>query len=481
MRYGKYCGPNWSAGKRQKSVCSNLPSTDKLDETCKTHDCDVHNARAAASRSALQQADRKFVKTAQQHGVLGRTMATLVNMAGPGTTHLRGSVAEKPVVISSMAKQTKNKTQQQPKKKVNQTNKGPSSTLGQVIRAPVNIGTSMTGHKPISKATTNGVMLTGRDYGCPVSASNSTYFQLGAAIPLNPSYFNGGVLGNVARAYNKFNFRKLVVHFVTRTPTSSNSEILLTQIDDIQTVNPDGAASSFLPRTMSRHGSVLGPLWANHSITVDVNKRQWCTVDCMQDADINDNTYGEVQAYVSGLITKSDVVGYLVVDYTIEFADAVFQPRSTLLPYACGLGSFLGMYYAAAPVAANAVAFAQDVPITAAGTGSIFKFTINNATSTYCTGLTAANSWNSSLFYFSNTTTETSSTNAVSITNGMVIYLVKRSTTAAAYLTLQSAIDGSASGQLFYQTSSTAADNNGILFGLIYQVQYGPADMSTPT
>lgn len=421
----------------------------------------------------MQAADKKFVRNSKKHGMLGRTMSALVNIAGPGTTHLRGTVLPGPVGISPMAKPKKTP---KPPAKNKPKSRNADKALGQVVRAPVNIGTTVQGHQPITKATTNGIIVTGRDFCQYVAASNVPSWQLGAAIPLNPAYFNGGVMGNLARAYAKFNFRKLVVHFVTRTPTSSNSEILLTQVDDIQVINPDGYNSNFLARAMSRHGSVLGPLWANHSMTLDVNKRQWCFVDCMQDADINDNTYGEIQAYVSGLITKSDFVGYLILDYTIEFADSVFQPRSALIPYACGPGSYLGMYYSTAPVAGNAALFAQDTPITAASPGSIFKFTINLNASTSCTGLTSSNSWDTSVYYQASTTTGSYLAEQMTMLNGMVIYLVKRATTAAAYTTLDGAIAGMATGQIFFRTSSTASDNSGILFGVIYQVQYGPKD-----
>lgn len=58
MKYhGNYCGPNWSAGKHQPSVVSDVPPVDEFDATCKEHDA------AYARKANLKEADYKFAKT----------------------------------------------------------------------------------------------------------------------------------------------------------------------------------------------------------------------------------------------------------------------------------------------------------------------------------------------------------------------------------------------------------------------------------
>ena len=55
MKYhGNYCGPNWSAGKHQGSVVSDVPAVDEFDETCKRHDA------AYATNADLLSADINF-------------------------------------------------------------------------------------------------------------------------------------------------------------------------------------------------------------------------------------------------------------------------------------------------------------------------------------------------------------------------------------------------------------------------------------
>lgn len=488
--YGNYCGPYWSAGTFQESVCSDVPSVNDLDEVCRTHDCEI--ARAKNARE-LRTADRKFIKDGMKHGFVGGMMSKLVSMAGPGAQHLRHAGpseddSSNPGLIKMNKKKGKKNANRSGSTALVQaaakpTKSKPAMAKTMVVsRAPVSIGTTIMGYRPRTQTTQNGVLISGRDFVSNVTASATSTWQLAAAIPLNPAFFVGTVLGNMSRTYQKFNIRKLVAHYVTLLPTSTTGEILLTATDNVSAVNADGSASTFLPRTMTANGSVMGPLWINHSYELDVKKRQWCLVDALQDVDINDNIYGELQVWVSCAgVAKSGSLGYVVLDYVMEFSDTMFQQHASLIPYACGCGIYLGLFNSAAPAANNAVMFNQDVPMVAAGQGSIFKFTVNLAASTFCTGLTAANSYKAATSYSSNTTTNSLQLFNITITNGQVLYLVKVGSTAVVYTSLTSAIAGEASGQLFYQTSSSASDNSGVFFGMIYQVQYGSADVSVPS
>lgn len=71
IRYhGNYCGPGWSAGKWQDSVCSDVPPIDDFDRTCKDHDCSYHRG------VNLKAADYKFYKQNVGKG-LKRTLAAV--------------------------------------------------------------------------------------------------------------------------------------------------------------------------------------------------------------------------------------------------------------------------------------------------------------------------------------------------------------------------------------------------------------------
>jgi len=54
---GNYCGPGWSAGEFQDSVCSTVPARSEFDMTCKEHDCSY-----ATPGSDLKAADEKFAR-----------------------------------------------------------------------------------------------------------------------------------------------------------------------------------------------------------------------------------------------------------------------------------------------------------------------------------------------------------------------------------------------------------------------------------
>lgn len=54
VRYhGNYCGPGWSNGKWQKSVCGSLPGIDNFDNSCKRHDCASIKGRNRAADIAF--------------------------------------------------------------------------------------------------------------------------------------------------------------------------------------------------------------------------------------------------------------------------------------------------------------------------------------------------------------------------------------------------------------------------------------------
>lgn len=68
--HGLYCGPGWSDGKYQSSVCGYAPAVDEFDQTCKEHDC------LYASGADLKDADESFYRR-NIGGGIKRTVAAL--------------------------------------------------------------------------------------------------------------------------------------------------------------------------------------------------------------------------------------------------------------------------------------------------------------------------------------------------------------------------------------------------------------------
>jgi len=260
----------------------------------------------------------------------------------------------------------------------------------------------------------------------------------------------------MARAYAKYRWKRVVVHFVTRQPTSVTGEIALVWSGNALEPAENGASGTFLARVMSRGNAILGPIWTNHSMEVPCDSN-WRLVDPLTSGAFADNVMGEVQAYTLAGVT--DTAGYLLVDYELEFKDTMFTPHSSLLPVSSGAGQQATLVdTSATPTANNAVIVGGGGVVTTTSNGAIWKIIITADASTPATGTTLANAWNIGISYNSSTTAETTVTLNTPISDGMTVYGAVLSTTQVAlYSTLEGAIAGSASSQLFYRTTGASA------------------------
>ena len=86
VRYhGNWCGPNWTAGQYKPTSDLTLsdrsvPAVDALDQACKDHDIDLHDAQTTED---VEQTNEKFIATAAKQGLRGKAAAALVSLAGP--------------------------------------------------------------------------------------------------------------------------------------------------------------------------------------------------------------------------------------------------------------------------------------------------------------------------------------------------------------------------------------------------------------
>lgn len=86
VRYhGNWCGPNWTAGQYKPTSDLTLsdrsvPAVDALDQACKDHDIDLHDAETPED---VEQANEKFIAAAAKQGLRGKAAAALVSLAGP--------------------------------------------------------------------------------------------------------------------------------------------------------------------------------------------------------------------------------------------------------------------------------------------------------------------------------------------------------------------------------------------------------------
>jgi len=521
--HGNYCGPGWSAGKKQQSVVSNVEAVDAFDQTCKTHD-EIYARGGNLYKADITFAGENLSVLDFKRNVAGLIVGTQGVIRGVSSwlssdfspnDHRPYDRSESPVgklwadeiPISSTYNQPYNihsetnmaRTKLAPLTKAQKLNLSKVSadierlnvnrpkTRGQRAKltalppsirldsAPVSIGSTICASKPIIQHRINGTIVRGREFLCSVNESSNSNFQMAACAPLHPSFYPSSTMGTLARGYQHYRFNSCNIHFVTRQPTSSTGEIALVYSSIITEPAETGSSASFLPRVMTRGNAILGPIWTNHSISVDCDTK-FRLIDPFVGSDVAEQIYGEVQAYVQG-DTASSTAGYLLIDYELEFKTPMFSAHSTTLPLTSGPGAQFTLTDSSTTPTANASTQLTNATVANASTGSIWKFFLNADLSTPSTGTTAANAWQTITAYYSTTTALTNQSINLPIVSGMIFYaVVTQNASLYIYSTLEEAISGISSGQIFYRTTgSTAA--SWVVNG--YVVRIGTVNMTT--
>jgi len=524
--HGNYCGPGWSDGKYQPSVVGTTPAVDDFDLTCQIHDAayatgadlvaaDLTFAGVNLTTAAGTGDPKRFIAGAavglqglgriasgpltQALDNISTELATTIldYVFGPSLKAAIGTKEQKQLVQEVMApRRAKNKPNLPPLTKEERArlerfkqelstlnNARPTPNLKQksryldpigpslaVATPPVSIGTSVRSTKPATRPTKDGVILQGREFLSPVTQVANANWQLSAEAPLHPMYYANSTFGNIARSYQFYRWRRLVIHYITKVPTSTDGEIAIVYAASITEPAENGAAASFLPRVMTRGNAMMGPIWQNHSIEVDCDN-EFRLIDPFVSPDIAKHVFGELQTYTN-CATLSETVGYLLIDYDVEFKTTMFSPHSSLLPLSGGVLQGIQITdFSATPTTPNMVQCTNS-SITALTSGTVFKIIINASASTPATGTTLANAWQTSVEYNASTTTEQTLVTSLTITDGMAVYGVVVNSVMLLYCSLSAALAGSASGQIFYATSGTS---RAVWACNAYLVQFAPS------
>jgi len=458
--YGNWCGPNWSDGRDVPSVHGFAPAIDETDETCRQHDFGYADNKE-------EEADWQFF-TDNFGTTFGRSIAAIgVYGYNVGRRALsapdNNNMTKRPSLRGSSQPAKKRKTESSEAKravKARRTKEG-------MVFAPSAIGTVMSAVVPVISHKGTKCTIEGRDYVCSVGESNSANYTQGCCAPIHPAYFSNTSLGNLARAYEKYRFRKVAFHFITRNPTSSSGEVILATTKEVTSPSLDTRNSSFLARVMSNGNAVMAPIWQNLSMEFDCDDL-WRLCDPLTSTDIDDQICGEVQVYTQG--AAAQVAGYVVMSYHLEFDTPIFQLHSTSIPVLTGPSTAVVLTDTANEVANNAFEVNGGTFSSAYANGTIWKFHVNLGTTTFAGALTAANSLQLTTDYSVNTTTGSSTATTFTITDGMTWYLVVVGNNMYGYVSLEQAVSGSSSGQLYYNTGTAATATWG---GNLYQIRAG--------
>jgi hypothetical protein len=188
-------------------------------------------------------------------------------------------------------------------------------------------------------------------------------------------------------------------------------------------------------------------------------KRDFKMVDPATTSDPDDAIAEELQVYTQSTVVGE--VGYLYIEYEIEFSEITYQPHASSIPISTGPGIRVTL------ADQNAVNAAQDdwclvdpanvLSLASVPNGSIFRGVFDLQGSAAYTGGSLATGFLSLLASRSAATVLTVGTVAQPLAGGTVLYLVVTGVRILVYTSLEAAINGIGSGQIIMSAISSAA------------------------
>lgn len=459
--HGNYCGPNWSNGRHQPSVVGDLPPIDEFDETCMVHDAQY------ALGNDLAAADSSFAWSNFGRGFLPTVAAMAVGAQGA----LRAIDKHRPKFVKEEEEKMTPRLRGTPRKTVNgmspKTNKNQKSTqsankqLGlEVVRsfAPTSIGSSIRAVPPRVQRTVDSARIVGRDFIGTVEGQGVSTFGLGKSALLSPAYFYSTQLGNLARAFERYRWNRLRIHYVPKVATTAVGQIILCSSRSVSEPNLQPESGTFLPRAMSQGNAVFSSLWTPAYIDIDVSP-DFKLVDPTSSSDLDDTIHEELQVYTQ--ISSTAQVGYLFAEYDCSFQEPIYTPHSTAIPIYTGPGTRATLALSSAgAISSDAVLLVDSAAssvFTSATIGTVYRAVIDIQGSTAPTGTTLANAWKVNHFSHQTTTAFQTSATALPIVGGLTVYLsvFTAGTNVNVYTSMEAAVSGSAAGQVFINTGGS--------------------------
>lgn len=207
--------------------------------------------------------------------------------------------------------------------------------VSKISTAPVAIGNSIKGVSPIITTTSRGVVVRGRDYFFgAIGTGNVTTWTVCGGSPLTPSVFADSSLRQYMQMYARFKFRRVILHYITSSPTSSNGDIMFYYQKDRTSVFLNQTSTQLLPFVLSDSNTVIGPQWTNHMAEIEPSQ-VWLSTDYGQDTSTFEH-YADGDVFLLSKTSTTDSPGYVLLDYEVEFDQQQIQPRLLSLPISRG-------------------------------------------------------------------------------------------------------------------------------------------------
>jgi len=262
-------------------------------------------------------------------------------------------------------------------------------------------------------------------------------------------------LRNYCQMFQKFKVHRIVVHYITSSPTSQAGDILFYYERDGNAPMCDYSNSSFLPFVLSDHNTVIGPQWTNHSMLIQPTP-EWKTTLYGNQQDLNEDKQGTL--FMFSKTNAANSPGYVLIDYDISFKELAVNPRAGTLPIARAQSQFLCLGTAASLTQGSAPAFSWNsgdtiadvvsVPPTGATRGDIYKVVVQ-ATASQLVNPT----WTGTPAITLATFLQYNDDSTISLDDGFTCYMRLNTSTLTLYATLEGAVTGT--NALEAQTTST--------------------------
>lgn len=333
-----------------------------------------------------------------------------------------------------------------------------STMLGGLqISAPSAISGVFTSVPTKTKSIKNGIIVSGREFIGAVEGNGVSTFGVGKSALLAPAYFNSGVLGQLARAYQLYRWRSIIVHYIPKVATSLSGQVIMCTSDNISEPFMKPEATDILSRALVAGNGVMAPLWCPAKMKAQITG-QLQYVDPSVNADINQNIDCELQVYTQ--TSSSQQVGYLWIEYEIELLKPMLQPHLSTIPFSSGPGLRYTLVDSAAVNAVGAPVYLTDAAgstISGQPNGTIYRAVLDIQASASGAGTTLSNCWHIVTLSRTGTSAFTSATTPYTLVGGSTLYLAVAGTVLTVHASIESAISGLASGEFVQRTATTAA------------------------
>jgi len=257
------------------------------------------------------------------------------------------------------------------KKQKKQTSRG--SSFGPVSRintAPVAVGNSVRGTRPIIQTTRDGTRVCGRDFAYALSATAAaiTDWELIGGMPVTPCALPSSVLRTYCQTYAHYKLNSLTIHYITSSPTSQAGDVMFYYEPSRTAPMVDYTNSSFLPYVLSDPNTIIGPQWTNHSETVNCT-RDWKSTLYGGGEDVDEDAVGTL--FMFSKTNAANSPGYILIDYDMTFKTLALNPRAGTYPIARAQSTFVCLTSGTVTVADSRLTFTLATGKTIANSTSV--------------------------------------------------------------------------------------------------------------